>query len=210
MRLLSLAAWALVPTVTVALASPAATAVRAADADTAQVERHLAASQSMTASFVQTDAKGRQISGKLTIKRPGRVRFEYGADANMLLVADGTNLYFLDYAVGQKNRWPIARSPLAPLLAGNPDLQRIARPIPTQDPRVLLLRVRDSRRPEFGTLILAFVRQPAAPGGLQLEGWTALDAQNKKTTVKLAEQRYNVAVAEDAFRFAEPQKRRRG
>ncbi|MDP9164371.1 MAG: outer membrane lipoprotein carrier protein LolA [Pseudomonadota bacterium] len=195
------------PVALVALAAPASAA---SDPAVAQVERSLAATQSMTASFVQTNGKGQQLSGKLTLKRPGRARFDYGAAANMLMVADGTNLYFLDYQVGQKNRWPIAKSPLGPLLSANPDLGRIARTMPTQDPRVTLLRVRDARHPEFGTLLMAFVKTPAAPGGLQLEGWTAIDAQNKKTTVKLDGQRYNVAVPESAFQFAEPTKPKRG
>lgn len=192
---------------TTVIAVPAAAAT---DPAIQQVERHLSATQSMTATFVQTNGKGQQLAGTLTLKRPGRVRFDYGKSANMLMVADGTNLFYLDYEVGQKNHWPIAKSPLAPLLSPSPDLQRIARTVPTQDPRVVLVRLRDPRRPEFGTLILAFVKQAAMPGGLQLEGWTAIDAQNRKTTVKLAGQRYNVAVADAAFQFAEPQKRRRG
>ena len=69
---------------------------------------------------------------------------------------------------------------------------------------MLVVRARDARRPEFGTLILAFVRAGGAPGGLLLEGWTAIDAQNKRTTIKLDNQRYNVAVPESAFTYAEP------
>ena len=42
-----------------------------------------------------------------------------------------------------------------------------------------------------------------------LYGWTAIDGQNKKTTVRLTNQRYNVAVPEGAFRYAEPKKRGR-
>ena len=194
------------PIAMTALAVPASAAT---DPAVAQVERSLAATQTMMASFVQTNGKGQQLSGQLTLKRPGRARFDYGAAANMLMIADGTSLYFLDYEVGQKSRWPIAKSPLGPLLSNNPDLQRIARTMPTQDARVVLLRVRDARRPEFGTLILAFTKQESAPGGLQLEGWTAIDAQNKKTTVKLGQQRYNVAVPDTAFQFAEPKKRGR-
>lgn len=204
--MLSMFARLLAPVAIVALAAPV---VAATDPAVAEVERSLAATQSMTASFIQTNGKGQQLAGRLSLKRPGRARFDYGSAANMLMVADGTTLYFLDYAVGQKSRWPIAKSPLGPLLSGNPDLQRIARPMPAQDPRVVLLRVRDARRPEFGTLILAFVKQASAPGGLQLEGWTAIDAQNKKTTVKLDQQRYNVAVPDSAFQFAEPKKRGR-
>jgi outer membrane lipoprotein-sorting protein len=173
----------------------------------AQVEAHLAAAQSMTASFVQTDAKNRSLSGTLQLKRPGRIRFEYGRGANMLLVANGKTLTFIDYEVGQKSSWAIAKSPLSVLLSGNPDLDRIARILPTDDPRVVLVRARDSRRPEFGTMILAFVKAPGAPAGLRLEGWTAIDAQNKRTTVKLDGQRYNVAVPESAFSYPEPKKR---
>ena len=80
--------------------------------------------------------------------------------------------------------------------------------LPSNDPRVVLVRARDARRPEFGTIILAFVKSPSAPGGLLLEGWTAVDAQNKRTTVKLDNQRYNVAVPDTAFAYAEPKRRK--
>jgi len=197
---------ALAPAAAVAmLAVPAAAA---STGELAAVEAHLAASQSMTAHFVQTDSKNQQLSGTLQLKRPGRIRFEYGRGANMLLVANGKTLTFIDYDVGQKSSWAIAKSPLSVLLSGSPDLGRIARILPTEDPRVLLVRARDSRRPEFGTMILAFVKAPGAPGGLRLEGWTAIDAQNKRTTVKLDGQRYNVAVPESAFSYPEPKKRK--
>ena len=195
---------ALAPVALVAAAAPA----QAQTSDLARVESHLAAVQSMTASFVQTDARGRSARGTLQLKRPGRIRFEYQGQ-DVLLVANGSRLYFLDYEVGQKNNWDLNKTPLGILLSANPDIRRIAKVIPQKDPRVLLVRAKDSRRPEFGALLLAFVRSPGAPGGLRLEGWTAIDAQNKRTTVKLAGQRYNVAVPESAFRFAEPQKKRR-
>ena len=192
-----------------AMAMLAAPAVGATNPDLAQVETHLAASQSMTANFVQTDSRNRSLRGTVQIKRPGRIRFEYGGGANSLLVSNGKTLTFVDYEVGQKSSWPINKSPLSVLLSGNPDLQRIARIVPTKDARVVLVRARDARRPEFGTILLGFVRNPAAPGGLLLEGWTVIDAQNKRTTIKLDGQRYNVAVAENAFVFAEPKKRGR-
>ena len=198
------------------LAPAAAVAVLAAPApaqsnsELKQVEAHLAASQSMTANFVQTDSKNRSLSGTMQLKRPGRIRFEYGRGANMLLVGNGKTLTFIDYEVGQKSSWAIAKSPLSVLLSANPDLGRIARVLQQNDSRILLVRARDSRRPEFGTMILAFVKTPAAPGGLRLEGWTAIDAQNKRTTVKLDGQRYNVAVPESAFSYPEPKKRGSG
>ena len=204
----TLFARALAPAAAVAVL--AAPALAASTGELAQVETHLAASQSMTAHFVQTDNKNRQLSGTMQLKRPGRIRFEYGQGANMLLVGNGKTLTFIDYEVGQKSSWAIAKSPLSVLLSANPDLGRIARIMPSGDKRILLVRARDGRRPEFGTMILAFVKAPGAPGGLRLEGWTAIDAQNKRTTVKLDGQRYNVAVPESAFTYAEPKKRGRG
>jgi len=195
---------ALAPIALVAAAAPA----EAQTSDLAKVEAHLAAVQSMTASFVQADARGRSARGTLQLKRPGRIRFEYQGQ-DVLLVANGSKLYFLDYEVGQKNNWDLNKTPLGILLSANPDIRRIAKVIPQKDPRILLVRAKDQRRPEFGALLLAFVRSPGAPGGLLLEGWTAIDAQNKRTTVKLDNQRYNVAVPESAFRFTEPQKKRR-
>jgi outer membrane lipoprotein-sorting protein len=195
---------ALAPVDVVAMAAPAA----AQSGDIAKVQTHLSAVQSMTANFVQTDAKGRSARGTVQLKRPGRIRFQYSGN-DLLLVANGSRLYFLDYSVGQKSSWDLNKTPLGLLLSANPDINRIAKIVPQSDPRILLVRARDARRPEFGTLLLAFVRNPGAPGGLLLEGWTSIDAQNKRTTIKLDNQRYNVAVPESAFRFDEPKKKGR-
>ena len=186
----------------------AAPAMAAAADELKAVESSLGATQSMTADFLQTDGKGRQMAGTLSLKRPGKIRFAYGAGVNMLLVADGKTLNFIDYEVGQKSSWPIAKSPLAVLLSPNPDLTRIARILPSDNEKVLVVRARDARRPEFGTLILAFLRDRSSPGGLKLAGWTAIDAQNKKTTVRLSNQRFNVAVPESAFSYAEPKRKK--
>ncbi|UUR07313.1 LolA family protein [Sphingomonas glaciei] len=199
-RLLGLAA-------VLSLAAPAAVAQQATPLKA--VEQSLAATTSMTARFTQADGRGRTQSGTLSLQRPGKIRFEYGAGANMLMVGDGKNLTFIDYEVGQKSAWPIARSPLAVLLSPQPNLGRIARIEPQANPGVVVVRARDARRPEFGTLLLAFSKNSAAPGGLMLEGWTAIDAQNKRTTVKLDGQRYNVAIPAAAFTYREPPKRGR-
>ena len=196
---------ALAPVAIVALSAPA---LAATAGDLKSVESSLSATSAMTANFVQTDGKGRQMAGTLTLKRPGKIRFAYGGGVNMLLVANGKTLNFIDYDVGQKSSWPIGKSPLAVLLSPSPDLARIARIMPSENKNVIVVRARDARRPEFGTIVLAFQRNGAAPGGLQLEGWTAIDAQNKRTTVRLSNQRFNMAVPDTTFNFAEPKRKK--
>ena len=177
------------------------------EADLARVQAHLKSVSSMTANFTQTDARNRSLSGTLQLKRPGRIRFEYGRGVDVLLVADGRKLTFVDYEVGQKSSWDLNKTPLGILLSPDPDVKRIARVMPSDDPRVLVVRARDPRRAEYGTLILAFIREQSAPGGLKLYGWTAVDAQGKRTQVRLSNQRYNVAVSPGAFTYREPKKR---
>ena len=191
-----------------AAAMLAAPSAASSSDDLRAVENHLAQTQSMVSSFTQTDGKGRKMSGTMSLKRPGRIRFEYGGGANMLLVGNGKTLSFIDYEVGQKSSWPVAKSPLSVLLSAKPNLNRIAKIMPSENERVIVVRARDARRPEFGTLVMAFMKAPGAPGGLRLEGWTAIDAQNKRTTVRLDGQRYTVAVPESAFTYAEPKKKR--
>jgi outer membrane lipoprotein-sorting protein len=174
-----------------------------------EFQAHLDSVHSMTANFTQTDAKGQTLAGTLKLKKPGHIRFEYGGGANMLLVADGQKLTFIDYDVGQKNSWELDRTPLGILLQDHPDVSHAATVEPSDNPRVLVIRARDPRHPYIGTLTLAFIRDSSAPGGLMLYGWTAIDAQNKRTTVRLSDQRYNVQVPASAFTYEEPKKRGR-
>jgi len=191
------------------LAAPmllAAPAPAQAQTGLAQVQAHLRAVQTMTAGFTQTDARGRSLAGTLTIKRPGRIRFDYGRAANMLIVGDGRALTFLDYSVNQQQRWPIGDSPLSVLLNPAQDLSRFARVV-EDNPRFLLLQARDPRRREFGTITVRFLKSAAAPGGLILEGWNTIDAQNNRTVVNLSGQRFNVPVADSAFSYRPIQRR---
>ena len=192
---------ALIPATVIAVAAPSAAA---ADAGMQMLAAHISSVQTMTANFVQTDQRGRSAAGTMQLKRPGRVRFQYGS-GDLVLVANGKTLSFVDYQVGQKSSWPLNKTPLGVLLSGSPNLKGRAQVMPSQDPRILVVRARDPA--QYGSILLAFVRSPSAPGGLQLHGWTAIDAQNKKTTVRLSNVRYNVAVSDSAFTYREPKKK---
>ena len=184
------------------LAAPAPVVAQAA-APLAQVSAHLKAVDTMTANFRQSDRRGRTIGGTLTMKRPGKIRFQYQKGVPLLIVGDGKALTMIDYEVKQVSRWPISNSPLSVLLNPNQDLGRIAKVV-QNDAQVLMISARDPKRPEFGTISIAFAKVPGAPSGLLLSGWTMLDAQNNRTTVKLSGQRFNVAVADTAFRWTDP------
>jgi outer membrane lipoprotein-sorting protein len=192
---------ALVPAAVVAVATAAA----AADsADMARLKAHITGVHTMTASFMQIDSRGRSVTGKMVLERPGKVRFEYSS-GDLLLVANGQTLTLVDYQVGQKSSWPLNRTPLGVLLSSSPDLKGRAQIVPSSNPNVVSVRARDPS--QYGSLTLVFLRSGSAPGGLQLYGWTAIDGQNRRTTVKLSDVRYNVSVPASAFTYAQPKKK---
>ena len=191
--------------------------VEAAAGDLDKAVGALRAISTMKADFVQTDRNGQSVSGVMTLKRPGKIRFQYEKSVPMLVVSNGKSMYLVDYEVNQVQRWPIRNSPLGALLDPSRDVKKygkLRRAVTAEDQRdhpefgtlVVSVEVRDTKRPEFGVITLIFSRDGSAPGGLQLTHWVALDSQNNRTTVRLRNQRYGVSVADSAFSFKDPRK----
>ncbi len=193
-----------------AVSAPLATAPLQAQQQQAQggdLARAVAALRGITtmrADFIQTDRNGQRVSGVLTLKNPGKIRFQYQQGVPLLIVSDGKALTMIDYEVRQVQRWPIRNSPLGALLDPSRDVARYGRLQPTGDPNVISVEVRDAAHPEYGVITLIFIRDGDSPGGLRLANWVALDSQNRRTTIRLSNHQYGVAVAENAFRYNDP------
>ncbi|RHW17675.1 outer membrane lipoprotein carrier protein LolA [Sphingomonas gilva] len=189
-----------------ALLVPATAPVTAqqASGSLAQAQAHLRGVNTMTANFTQTDRAGKVLTGVLTLKKPGKIRFQYEKSVPILIVSNGKTLTFIDYSVRQVQPWPIGDSPLSVLLDPNKDMSKVAKVVPSGDPRILLVEASDPKRPEYGRITLAFARNAQAPGGLMLQGWVALDSQNNRTTIRLTNQKFNVPVNDRTFRYNDP------
>ena len=172
--------------------------------DLTLVQKHLQSVESMTATFTQSDRTGKVLTGVLTLKKPGRIRFQYEKSVPILIVGDGKALWFLDYSVGQKQRWPIGGSPLGILLDPSRDMSKVATVVQTGNPAIVAVDAADPKHPEYGRISMVFARNAAAPGGLMLQGWVALDSQNNRTTIRLSDQRFNVPVNDRTFLWRDP------
>jgi outer membrane lipoprotein-sorting protein len=155
----------------------------------------------LQADFTQTSANGQRLTGVLTLKRPGRIRFQYAPGVPMLIIADGHALTMIDSQVNQLQRWPITNSPLGALLDPGRDVSRFGTLQPMLDPNVIGVDVRDPKHPEYGALTLVFARKASAPGGLELTGWVATDSQNSRTVIRLAHHRYGIPAPDELFRY---------
>ncbi|MFM5931125.1 MAG: LolA family protein [Novosphingobium sp.] len=184
--------------------APAIAQAQAGDLDRAVTA--LRSISTMQAGFVQTDRNGQRATGTITLKRPGRIRFQYSPGIPMLIVSDGAALTLIDYQVRQVQRWPIKNSPLGALLDPSRDVKRYSSLVPSGDANSIAVEVRDRSHPEFGTMTFRFHRKAGAPGGLELGGWTQIDSQNKRTIVSLSNQRYGIAVSDAMFKFNDPRR----
>lgn len=185
-------------------ALPAQAAQASPNADLAKAVTALRGITTLRADFTQTDRNGQRVSGVLTLKNPGRIRFQYERGVPLLIVSDGKSLTLIDYEVRQVERWPIGNSPLGALLDPKRDVARFGKLQPTNNPNVVSIEVRDKDHPEYGVITLIFMRKPSAPGGLELVSWVALDSQNRRTTIRLSNHQYGIDVPANTFRYNDP------
>lgn len=188
----------IIPAVIAAIAAPAS-----AELPIAQITAHLRGITTMTADFVQTDRNGKAVTGRISLRQPGKVRFEYEKGVPLLIVGDGNSLTMIDYSVRQVSRWPVGGSPLSVLIDPSKDIGKVAHVVPTAVPGLLMLEARDPKHPEFGTIDIAFAKG-GGPAGLTLAGWTVLDAQNGRSSVRLSNQAYGAPISDQAFRWNDP------
>ena len=197
---------AAVPPVAALVAPSTPVSAQTQPGDLDRAVRALRGITTMRADFTQTDRSGNTTSGVLTLKQPGKIRFDYGKDADLLMISNGRSLYMVDYEVNPVERWPIRNTPLGALLDPKRDVKRYGTLVDTGSPDVVSILVEDDEKPEYGVINLIFYRSEGAPGGLQLINWVAKDAQNYRTTVRLTNHRYGVSVAESTFTFRDPRR----
>jgi outer membrane lipoprotein-sorting protein len=146
----------------------------------AQANAYLASLENMQGDFLQVGPDGSVTEGKFYLRRPGRMRFEYNAPENLLVVADGTWVAVKDSAAPAQ-RYPIASTPLSLFLARDINLSENARVLGVaRQPGALLITIADRSGEAPGQITLIF-DQPR----MQLRQWVVTDAQGLQTTVAL-------------------------
>ena len=190
----------------IALASPADSAAlderdRAA---LARAEAYLNGLTTLNASFVQLDSSGHAATGKLKVKRPGRMRFEYDPPTPILLVSPGSELIYYDRDLKTATRLDLEDTPAWFLLADRVSLSP-GGPFRVLDvrssPGLLVFTAEDADAPENGYIAVSFADRL---GKLKLSGWVAVDALGQPTRVTLFNVAANLPIDDSAFAFDEP------
>jgi outer membrane lipoprotein-sorting protein len=134
--------------------------------------------------FTQINADGSVSMGKLFIKRPGRVRFEYAPpDKSLVLASAGTVAIFDAKSNQPPEEYPLKRTPLNLILADKIDLGRASMVVGHKEvENTTRVVAQDPQNPEYGTIELVFTADPVA-----LRQWVITDDLGQQTTVILGE-----------------------
>ncbi|WP_336486773.1 outer-membrane lipoprotein carrier protein LolA [Methylobacterium nigriterrae] len=183
-----------------AVGAPNAAAALAEDADPAtllaQANGYFNGMTTLTANFVQIGADGRRIGGKLTLAKPGRLRFDYDEPSPLQVVADGTSVAVRDRKLATQDLYFIAQTPLKFLLREKIDLARdLTVTEVTNDPGGIRIGLEDRSTLGGTSKIQLFFDAEMKT----LSQWRITDPQGYLTTVQLSNLQKGKAV--DGMQF---------
>lgn len=172
----------LAPVAVLALALPAA----AEKIPLGQLSDYLNKLNTVESDFTQVNSDGSISTGKLFIKRPGRVRFEYAPPDPNLVMAGGGQVAIFDSKSNQPpEQYPLSRTPLSLILAQTVNLGQARMVVGhSEDGNSTRVRAQDPQHPEYGTIEMVFTANP-----VELRQWVITDDAGGQTTVILGELR---------------------
>ena len=147
-----------------------------------QVSAYLNGLQTAQGGFTQINADGTLSTGQIYIKRPGRIRFEYNAADNSLVMAGGGQVAIFDPRSNNgPDRYPLNQTPLKIILERNVDLARASMVMGhTSDGTTTTVTAQDPAHPQYGNIQMVFTANP-----VELRQWIVTDEVGSQTTMIL-------------------------
>lgn len=134
------------------------------------------------AEFTQINDDGTISTGRIYIKRPGKIRFEYNPPESALVVASAGEVAIVDAKSNQPpETYPLKRTPLGIILQDQVDLDRAEMVTGhAYDGTATTVTAQDPEHPEYGNIQLKFTGDP-----VELRQWIINDDAGGQTTVIL-------------------------
>ena len=186
------------PAKVAAVGAPAAALGAEADDATvlAQANAYFNGITTLTGSFVQIGPDGRRIGGKITLAKPGRLRFDYDQPSPLEIVADGTSVAVKDRKLGTQDLYFISQTPLKFLLREKIDLAKdLTVNDVSNDPGGVRISMEDRATLGGTSKIQLFFDAEVKT----LSQWRITDPQGYQTTVQLSNLQKGRAVEGGAF-----------
>ncbi len=162
------------------LAAPAAWA--ADKLPLSQISNYLNQMKTVQTTFTQINDDGSMDTGKLWLERPGKMRFEYDAPNDAVVLARSGSVLIYDAKSNQPpEQYPLRRTPLSLVLARNVNLGQANMVVGHDfDGTSTVVTAQDPKSPDSGRIELMFTSNP-----IELRKWVIHDNAGSQTTVLL-------------------------
>lgn len=150
---------------------------------------YLNSAANLVADFVQIGADGRRSEGRLYVRRPGRMRFEYAQPATLEIVADGTSVAIRDRKLATQDMYFISQTPLKFLLKEKIDLRRDVKILGVAENKSGVVISIEDKATFGGTSLIKLIFDPKT---FALKQWQVTDPQGYETLVSL----FNIDLAQ--------------
>ena len=146
-----------------------------------ELENYLNQFNNISSQFIQSSSDGSQVSGKILISKPGKLRIEYKKNNKLLIVADGKWLHYFDMDLNEIQSVIIEKSPAWILLKKNINLKNDfnIHKLIKKSGKITLTLV-DKNIENIEKIELIFSVNP-----IKLKKWIITDNQEIETTVAL-------------------------
>lgn len=164
-----------------------------------EITRYVNGMRAAQANFVQANPDKTLAQGVLYISKPGKIRYEYTAPNDSLVISDGRYLGIFDRKSNRgPQRYDLRRTPLDILLRDNLDFAAagVVRDIQTDGIQTRVVAV-DPNNPRNGTITMVFTSNPT-----ELRQWIVTDRAGRNTTVILNDLKLRNSVSADLFNIS--------
>ena len=147
-----------------------------------EISSYFNAMTTAEAQFSQITDTGETSTGRLFIRRPGRIRFEYDPpEATLVVVGGGQVAVFDPKSRDEPLRFPLRHSPLNLILEREVDLaQRDMVVAHFEAESQTAVTLQDAENPDYGFIQLIFTDNP-----VQLRQWIVQDNSGGRTQIVL-------------------------
>lgn len=149
-----------------------------------EISAYLNTLKTAEAAFTQINDDGTISTGRIYIKRPGRIRFEYDPPNQTLVLAHANTVAIFDAKSNQPpETYPLKRTPLSIILAAEVDLVRARMVVGHEfDGTATVVTAQEPDSSEYGSIQLKFTGDP-----VELRQWIINDSSGGQTTVVLGD-----------------------
>lgn len=166
--------------------------------DIKKIEDYLNNVKTLQASFVQTASNGNTSEGRLFIAKPSKIRMEYDAPVNVLIVGDGNFIVYNDKDLDQVTHIDYEDIPASLILADNVkiDGKKIKVADFYKDSGTTEIVLNYLEKGDMGPITLIFNNKP-----FELKQWKVVDPQSVEITVSLYNAEQDVIIPDKMFKF---------